>query len=343
MDLGQVIARGHLRRGHGRPRGPPRLPGGGGMTSTAPAPAGSGAPRAGPDSPGPRGRPRQRRLRPLPRPVRRELHRARRRGGGAARLQRLGQVHGGPDGHRPDPSHDRDGPGVRARRHRAVGLQDRPGRGGPRARGPRHLRQPDGRGEPGARLPPAGRAAARWPEPWPVPTRPSRCSASAAASGEAPCRGGSNGCCRWPRCWWCRPSSWWPTSSPSGWRRWSSTPSTRACGRSTGRAPPSWWWSSRSTGCCPWPSEAVVLEHGAVAFDGPSSEAMAAVERVLAARGEKTVTVNQDQAPEVAPGSSEHGGDGRRSRRWLHGRTQQESPNGRHRDEPGPQGREERQ
>lgn len=89
--------------------------------------------------------------------------------------------------------------------------------------------------------------------------------------------------------------------------------------------------------------EAVVLEHGAVAFDGPSSEAMAAVERVLAARGEKTVTVNQDQAPEVAPGSSEHGGDGRRSRRWLHGRTQQESPNGRHRDEPGPQGREERQ
>lgn len=35
---------------------------------------------------------------------------------------------------------------------------------------------------------------------------------------------------------------------------------------------------------------AIVLEHGSVAFDGPSSEAMAAVEGILAARGERNVS-----------------------------------------------------
>jgi len=34
---------------------------------------------------------------------------------------------------------------------------------------------------------------------------------------------------------------------------------------------------------------AVVLEHGAVAYDGPSDQALAAVERVLASRGERVV------------------------------------------------------
>jgi branched-chain amino acid transport system ATP-binding protein len=90
--------------------------------------------------------------------------------------------------------------------------------------------------------------------------------------------------------------------------------------------------------------QAVVLEHGTVAFDGPSTEAMAAVERVLAARGEKTVLVDPDQAQDGAPVSTDHGdGEGRRARRWLHGRSHHESPNGRRGDERGPNGREERE
>ncbi|MGH9090693.1 MAG: ABC transporter ATP-binding protein [Acidimicrobiales bacterium] len=68
--------------------------------------------------------------------------------------------------------------------------------------------------------------------------------------------------------------------------------------------------------------EAVVLEHGAVAFAGPSSEAMAAVEQVLAARGEQTMLVERDAAGAEA-GNAPDGGDGHRTRRWRHGRGRQ--------------------
>lgn len=54
--------------------------------------------------------------------------------------------------------------------------------------------------------------------------------------------------------------------------------------------------------------QAVVLEHGSVAFAGPSSEALAAVEEVMAARGSRTV----QQAPakrKVVP-ERERGGEG---------------------------------
>ncbi|HUA96413.1 MAG TPA: ABC transporter ATP-binding protein, partial [Acidimicrobiales bacterium] len=58
--------------------------------------------------------------------------------------------------------------------------------------------------------------------------------------------------------------------------------------------------------------QAVVLEHGSVAFAGPSAEALAAVERVLAARGEKTVMVERDQPIDIV---AERGdGQGRRAR-----------------------------
>lgn len=62
---------------------------------------------------------------------------------------------------------------------------------------------------------------------------------------------------------------------------------------------------------------AVVLEHGAVAFDGPSGEAMAAVERVLAARGEKTVLAEQGEGP---PEGRRDDASGRHGHRWRHGR-----------------------
>jgi len=69
-------------------------------------------------------------------------------------------------------------------------------------------------------------------------------------------------------------------------------------------------------------ADAVVLEHGSVAFAGPSSEAMGAVEAVMAARGSRTAQ------PAVAPGKALRAGDGdgdagddggkvpRPSRRW---------------------------
>jgi branched-chain amino acid transport system ATP-binding protein len=90
--------------------------------------------------------------------------------------------------------------------------------------------------------------------------------------------------------------------------------------------------------------QAVVLEHGAVAFSGPSTEAMAAVERVLAARGEKTVMVNPDQAEDGASETTaDDDGEGHRARRWLRGRGHHESSNGSRDDERGSTGREERQ
>jgi branched-chain amino acid transport system ATP-binding protein len=82
--------------------------------------------------------------------------------------------------------------------------------------------------------------------------------------------------------------------------------------------------------------QAVVLEHGAVAFTGPSAEALAAVERVLAARGEKTVMVDQHSESRAAPASPDHGGgngegerggDSRRPRQWRHARTNHRRPN----------------
>jgi branched-chain amino acid transport system ATP-binding protein len=66
--------------------------------------------------------------------------------------------------------------------------------------------------------------------------------------------------------------------------------------------------------------EAVVLEHGSVAFAGPSSEAMAAVEQVLAARGEQATLLERDR-PAGPPGAAPAGGGAeRRTRRWRHGR-----------------------
>jgi branched-chain amino acid transport system ATP-binding protein len=74
--------------------------------------------------------------------------------------------------------------------------------------------------------------------------------------------------------------------------------------------------------------EAVVMEHGAVAFDGPSSEAMAAVERVLAARGEQTMLVDRDAPGRAAADELVADAVGeQKTRRWRHGR-------GRHGDSP---------
>jgi len=46
---------------------------------------------------------------------------------------------------------------------------------------------------------------------------------------------------------------------------------------------------------------AVVLEHGTVAYSGPSDGALAAVEKVLSSRGERTVSVNESHQNGSAP------------------------------------------
>ncbi len=93
--------------------------------------------------------------------------------------------------------------------------------------------------------------------------------------------------------------------------------------------------------------EAVVLEHGAVAFDGPADQAMAAVERVLAARGEQTVLlasagpatpVARDGEGMASPGGPDAGG---RHRRWRRGRGRHDGGGDTTLDAPAPGGREE--
>jgi len=66
-------------------------------------------------------------------------------------------------------------------------------------------------------------------------------------------------------------------------------------------------------------SHAIVLEHGSVAFDGPSKQAVAAVEKVLAARGERTVLIDGAAAQE-RPGPVDPVTKARRERRWGRGR-----------------------
>jgi branched-chain amino acid transport system ATP-binding protein len=90
--------------------------------------------------------------------------------------------------------------------------------------------------------------------------------------------------------------------------------------------------------------QAVVLEHGAVAFAGSSGEAMVAVERVLAARGDKGVVLERDQPGSAPSGAPDGDSEDRRGRRWLHGRARhQHSANGSRGDEGGRERGEERQ
>ncbi len=67
-------------------------------------------------------------------------------------------------------------------------------------------------------------------------------------------------------------------------------------------------------------SSAVVLEHGSVAFDGPTEEALAAVERVLVARGEQTLLADGPGPGSDPAGPSADGTAGRAGRRWSFGR-----------------------
>jgi branched-chain amino acid transport system ATP-binding protein len=66
---------------------------------------------------------------------------------------------------------------------------------------------------------------------------------------------------------------------------------------------------------------AVVLEHGTVAFAGPSADALAAVEKVLAARGERTALLDSGGAKVPPPGPVGPADERRRSRRWHVGRS----------------------
>ena len=64
-------------------------------------------------------------------------------------------------------------------------------------------------------------------------------------------------------------------------------------------------------------SSAVVLEHGSVAYEGSCQEALAAVERVLAARGDQTVLVDSSAFDSVS--ESHHQEVPRAPRRWSRG------------------------
>ena len=72
-------------------------------------------------------------------------------------------------------------------------------------------------------------------------------------------------------------------------------------------------------------STAVVLEHGSVAFAGASSEAMVEVEKVLAARGDRTVLFD-GEPPAPHPGPVDPVIQSRRDRRWSIGRSKREKP-----------------
>ena len=73
---------------------------------------------------------------------------------------------------------------------------------------------------------------------------------------------------------------------------------------------------------------AVVLEHGSVAFDGPASQALAAVENVLAARGERTVLLDSRPVEQSPAGPDVMVVVERRQRLWLRGRGRGGGPTG---------------
>jgi branched-chain amino acid transport system ATP-binding protein len=66
-------------------------------------------------------------------------------------------------------------------------------------------------------------------------------------------------------------------------------------------------------------THAVVLEHGSVAFEGPADQAQAEVEKVLAARGDRTVLTDHGTVPVAAPGPVDPVVEARRRRRWSLG------------------------
>ncbi len=71
-------------------------------------------------------------------------------------------------------------------------------------------------------------------------------------------------------------------------------------------------------------SEAVVLEHGAVAYRGAASGALAAVEKVLAARGDQATLAASNGS--AAPIGSESRGGGRTRRHWRRTRNGDTAP-----------------
>jgi len=73
-------------------------------------------------------------------------------------------------------------------------------------------------------------------------------------------------------------------------------------------------------------AEAVVLEHGSVAYAGPSSQAMAEVEKVLASRGERTIILDGDGVTGQATGPPDPVVVSRRQRRWSLSRKREEQP-----------------
>jgi len=83
-------------------------------------------------------------------------------------------------------------------------------------------------------------------------------------------------------------------------------------------------------------SDAVVLEHGSVAFAGSSDEALAAVEKVLAARGERTIMIDGKAAAAAreAAGQVDPVTKARRDRRWSLGRGRRAKSSGEEEEQP---------
>ncbi len=73
-------------------------------------------------------------------------------------------------------------------------------------------------------------------------------------------------------------------------------------------------------------STAVVLEHGSVAYDGPAAAALAAVEAVLASRGERAMVGHVRPGSHRGPGRGRVGAGGRAVGRWAGGRTVRPGP-----------------
>ena len=246
---------------------------------------------------------RVRRLRAVPGALQCVVPGARRRGGRPRRLQRRRQVDRGADGH--GARHRDVGPRAvrRPGRHRPAGLQDRPARHGARRRRAGRVLEPDGRGEPDPYLPPARGAQQAGREPRTGLHGLPHPRASGASRWPGRCRAASSGCCRWPRCWSCRPRCSWPTSCRSAWPRSSSTRSTTGSGRSTATAPRWSWSNNRCTGCSSWPTGPSSSTTAACAYEGEPSGAGKAVETLMARREEAAASGAAEASGPTCPTS----------------------------------------
>ncbi len=176
-------------------------------------------------------------------------------------------------------------------RDRTAGLQDRPGRVGPRPRGPRRLRQPDRGGEPAAGVPAAGWTPERLGLAGPGlcrlpgPERPPEAGGRDPVGGEQRILSLAKVLVEPPRLLVADEISLGlaPVMIDAVYE---------GLRQINGAGTALLIVEQQVDRVLDIATAAVVLEHGSVAYSGPAGGAMAAVEQVLASRGERTQMVS---------------------------------------------------